>query len=171
MEKLLIVSEPKQTTMFMTLKSPDAIHIVKRMLETLLFDTFGDEVLKWADKSLHPMNLKDKTRIEKWQLACEFQTDLFEVPEAKEDDSGKRARHKGPARLEILGEWANETQIVPAASDIMGAANFPEELVKQAADTVNMLTKELNELQLKEETIKREKEKKSEKLQRIDQDQ
>ena len=38
------------------------------------------------------MNLKDKTRIEKWQLACDFQTDLFapEAPEAK-DDNGKRS--------------------------------------------------------------------------------
>ena len=78
-EKLLISSEPKQTTMYMTLKSPEAIHIVKRLLETLL-EPFGDEVLKKADRSLHPMNLKDKNRIEKWQLACEFQTDLFEAP-------------------------------------------------------------------------------------------
>ena len=93
MEKLLIVSEPKQTTMYMTLKSPDAIHIVKRMLETLLFEPFGDVVLKRADKSLHPMNLKGKTSTGKWQLACEFQT----VEEAKEDDRGKRARRKGPA--------------------------------------------------------------------------
>ena len=63
-EKLLIVSEPKQTTMYMTLKSPDVCCNVKHTLETLLFEPFGDEVLKRADKSLHPMNLKDKTRIE-----------------------------------------------------------------------------------------------------------
>ena len=56
--KLLIVSEPKKTTMYMTLKSPDASCHVKRLLETLL-KPFGNEVLKKADKSLHPMNLKD----------------------------------------------------------------------------------------------------------------
>ena len=102
----MIVSEPTKTTTYMTLKLPDVCCNVKHMLETLLFEPFGDEVLKRADKSLHPMNLKDKTRIEKWQLACDFQTDLFapEAPEAKDDDSGKRARRKGPARLENLGE-------------------------------------------------------------------
>ena len=136
----MIASAPKQTTMYMTLKSPDVCCNVKHTLETLLFEPFGDEVLKRADKSLHPMNLKDKTRIEKWQLACEFQTDLFEVPEAKED-SGKRVRRKGPARLENLSEWADETQIVSAASsalqeDLVIMDNY----VKHVADAVNMLT-------------------------------
>ena len=48
-EKLLIVSEPKQTTMYMTLKSPDTCCNVQHMLQTLLFEPFGDEVLKRAD--------------------------------------------------------------------------------------------------------------------------
>ena len=41
-DKLLIVSEPKKTTMYMTLKSPNVIHIVKRLLKTL-FEKFGNE--------------------------------------------------------------------------------------------------------------------------------
>ena len=35
-------------------------------------------MVKRADKSLHAMNIKDKTCIEKWQLACDFQSDTFE---------------------------------------------------------------------------------------------
>ena len=147
----MIVSEPKKTTMYMTLKSPNVIHIVKRLLKTL-FEKFGNEVLKNADKSLHPMNLKDKTRIEKWQLACDFQTDLFtpEAPKAKDDD-GKRPRRKGPARLENLGDWANEAEIVPAASS---AIVVMQNYVKQAADSIDTLTKQLSGLQLKEQRIK-----------------
>lgn len=167
-EKLLIASEPKQTTLYMTLKSPDVIHIVKRMLETL-FKPFGDEVLKKADKSLHPMNLKDKNRIEKWQLACDFQTDLFEPETSEAKDIGKRSRHKGPARLEHVGDWAHEAEIVPAASSaIVVMHNY----VKQAADTVDMLTKQLDDLRLKEERIKHAKndrKKRSEMQGRIDQ--
>ena len=49
----------------------------------------------------------------------------------------------------------------------MGAASSSEQIAKHAADTMNMLTKQLEDLQMKEETIKREKEKKSEKLQHI----
>lgn len=167
-EKLLIVSEPKQTTMYMTLKSPDVIHIVKRILETL-FKPFGDEVLKKADKSLHPMNLKDKNRIEKWQLACEFQTDLFEPETSEAKDIGKRSRHKGPARLEHVSDWANEAEIVPAASS---AIVVMQNYVKQATDTVDMLTKQLDDLRLKEERIKHAKndpKKRSEMQGRIDQ--
>ena len=41
--KLLIVSEPTKTTMFLTLKTPDVIHQVKRMLKALV-QRFGDEV-------------------------------------------------------------------------------------------------------------------------------
>lgn len=167
-EKLLIVSEPKQTTMYMTLKSPDVIHIVKRILETL-FKPFGDEVLKKADKSLHPMNLKDKNRIEKWQLACEFQTDLFEPETSEAKNIGKRSRHKGPARLEHVSDWANEAEIVPAASS---AIVVMQNYVKQATDTVDMLTKQLDDLRLKEERIKHAKndpKKRSEMQGRIDQ--
>lgn len=167
-EKLLIVSEPKQTTMYMTLKSPDVIHIVKRILETL-FKPFGDEVLKKADRSLHPMNLKDKNRIEKWQLACEFQTDLFEPETSEAKDIGKRSRHKGPARLEHVSDWANEAEIVPAASS---AIVVMQNYVKQATDTVDMLTKQLDDLRLKEERIKHAKndpKKRSEMQGRIDQ--
>ena len=160
LEKLLIVSEPMKTTVYMTLKAPEMINHVKRILERL-FISFGDEVVKRADKSLHVMNMKDKNRIAKWQLASDFQTDMFE--EVNEDISGKRARHKGPACLENLGEWADETEMIPA----VGAASSSDQIVKHAADTMNMLTKQLEDLQMKEETIKREKEKKSEKLQHI----
>ena len=69
--KLLIVSEPTKTTVYMTLKSPDVIHQVKRMLKKL-FQRFGEEVLRRADKTLHPMNLKDKQCIENWKLASEL---------------------------------------------------------------------------------------------------
>ena len=65
---LLIVSEPTNTTMFLTLKTADVIHQVKRMLKALL-QRFGEEVLRRADKTLHPMNLKDGHRIENWKLA------------------------------------------------------------------------------------------------------
>ena len=34
--KILIVSEPARTTMYMTLKEPEPIHIVRRLLEPLL---------------------------------------------------------------------------------------------------------------------------------------
>lgn len=166
-EKLLIVSEPKKTTMYMTLKSPDACCNVKHILASLLSEPFGAEVLKHADRSLHPMNLKDKSRIEKWQLACEFQTDLFEAPEAKEDDS-KRPRRKGPARLKHVGDWANEAEIVPAASSAIVVQSY----VKQAADTVEILTKQLDDLRLKEERIKHAKndpKKRSDMQERIDQ--
>ena len=132
-DKLLIVSEPTKTTMYVTLKSPDLIHVVKHLIETL-FGQFGDEVVKRADKSLHVMNIKDKTCIEKWQLACDFQSDMFE--EANEDNSGKRARRKGPACLENLGEWADETEIIQA----VGAASSSVQIVKHAADTMNMPT-------------------------------
>ena len=158
----MIVSEPTKTSVYMTLKSPDACCNVKLMLQTLLFEPFGDEVLKRADKSLHPMNLTDKTRIETWQLACDFQTDFFapEAPEAKDDHGGKRARRKGPARLENLGEWADESQIVSTASSarpLQGELVIMENYVNKAADTVDMLTTQLNDLRLKEERLKRAK--------------
>ena len=106
--KLLIVSEPTKTTMFLTLKTPDVIHQVKRMLKALL-QRFGEEVLRRADKTLHPMNLKDKHRIENWKLASELKIDEEEI-ESKEDEP-KRQRRKGPACLANLREWAEEASL------------------------------------------------------------
>ena len=168
--KLLIVSEPTKTTMFLTLKTADVIHQVKRMLKALV-QRFGDEVLRRADKTLHPMNLKDKHRIENWKLASELKID--EEIESKEDVP-KRARRKGPACLANLREWAEEAEEAEEASlaipETSSAIVVMENRLTMQTRTVEILTKELHDLQLKEEEVKRrdDPKKKIAALQRID---
>lgn len=79
------------------------------MLKALL-QRFGEEVLRRADKTLQPMNLKDRHRIENWKLASELKIDEEEEIESKEDDA-KRHRRKGPACLANLREWAEEASL------------------------------------------------------------
>ena len=83
---------------------------MKRLLEQLL-ERFGKEVLRHADKSLHPMNLKHTKRIENRKLACELELE----PEEKEreaDEGAKRQRRKGPARMANVGDWAQEASAI-----------------------------------------------------------
>ena len=54
-EKLLIVSEPKKTTMYMTLNSQNVIHIVKRILKTL-FKKFLSKVGQARHEKFHMIN-------------------------------------------------------------------------------------------------------------------
>ena len=165
--KLLIVSEPTKTTMFLTLKTADVIQQVKRMLKALV-QRFGDEVLRRADKTLHPMNLKDKHRIENWKLASELKID--EEIESKEDVP-KRARRKGPACLANLREWAEEAEEASLAiPETSSAIVVMENRLTMQTRTVEILTKELHDLQLKEEEVKRrdDPKKKIAALQRID---
>ncbi len=140
--KLLIVSEPTRTTMYMTLKEPEPIHIVRRFLEPLL-KRFGIDVLKQADRSLHPMNLKDKKRIENWRLARELEVDREEeVDEA----SAKRQRCKGPAHLANVGEWAQEACEVAAESNAMA---YMESRLATVTQTMDMLMSEFSNLGVK----------------------
>ena len=71
-EKLLIVTCPSSTQMFLTLFEPDQKHAVKRLLENML-KRFGDHVLKRALQSAHMMNRKDEDDVKAWFMAGEFQ--------------------------------------------------------------------------------------------------
>ena len=85
-EKLLIVTCPSSTQMFLTLFEPQPIHLVKRLLENML-KRFGDHVLKRALQSAHMMNRKDEDDVKAWFMAGEFQEEqtCTNAPSHKED--------------------------------------------------------------------------------------
>ena len=66
-DKLLVVAEATRTTLYITLKDPEPIHIVKLLLATFL-ERFGKDVVKRADNTLHMLNPKDEKRIKDWKL-------------------------------------------------------------------------------------------------------
>ena len=105
--KLLIVAEATRTTIYMTLKEPEPIHIVKRLLGTLL-ERFGRDVAKRVDNTLHMMNFKDEKRIKNWKFAHELQ--LHDTSTNEEPPDSKRQRRKGPACVANLAEWADEAE-------------------------------------------------------------
>ena len=67
----------------------------------------------------------------------------------------KRPRRKGPACLANLREWAEEAEEASLAIPETSAAIVMENRLTMQTQTVDMLTKELHDLQLKEEEVKR----------------
>ena len=92
--KLLLVTDVERTQVFITLHTPEPVHLVKRLLE-ILFKRFGEHVLKRVVNTVHMLNVRDEKHIKEWFLASEF-----EIREEKEPPPRPRA-HKS-----MLHEWA-----------------------------------------------------------------
>ena len=86
-EKLLIVTCASSTQIFITLFKPTPVHLVKRLLETLLQNPFEEHVLERALGSVHMMNDRDESTIQAWHMVGEF--------EEEQKDCTKPSAHKG----------------------------------------------------------------------------
>ncbi len=70
--KLLLATDVKRTQVFITLHTPEPVHLVKRLLE-ILFKRFGGHVLKRVVNTVHMLNVRDEKHIKEWFLASEFE--------------------------------------------------------------------------------------------------